>query len=197
MGRGGHRLARTGGGRAHRALRQRRAERAPRGADDRSGTQRQARPLREAARPHGRRVARDLARGRAGRCRAHVRLQLPLRPRRPPCPRDARGGRPRRPLPLPRALPPVLGSRRAAELALRPRGRGLGRARRPRRPHRRHRPLPGRRAGGRDRRRQDVHRGPRGRRHLRSNRRVRQRRRRDAGGLQARARAGSTTTPSR
>ena len=93
--RGGHRLARAGRRRAHRPLRQRRPECPPRRADHRRRAQRQARPLREAARPHGGRVAGDLAGGRARGRGAHVRLQLPLRASRPSRARDGRGRRPR------------------------------------------------------------------------------------------------------
>ena len=97
LGGGRHRLARAGGRRPRRAVRQRRPERAARRAVDRSRAGRQARPLREAARPRRRRVAPDVgeAATRAG-VHAHVRLQLPLRPRRPARPRDRRGRRHRR-----------------------------------------------------------------------------------------------------
>ena len=92
-----------------------------------------------------RRRTRSGARRRRRR-RAHVRLQLPLRAGRAPGARDRRVRRPRRALPLPRPLPPVLGCGRTAELALRQGSRGLRSSRRPRRPHRRSRPLPDRRA---------------------------------------------------
>ena len=71
------------------ALRQRRAEQPARRADDRRRRGRQARLLREAARPHRRRELRDLAASRRRRRQAHVRLQLPVRPGGPARARDA------------------------------------------------------------------------------------------------------------
>ena len=95
-----------------RALRQPRAQLAARRADDRGGRGGQARRLREAARPRRRRELRDLAARRGDRRQAHVRLQLPLRPRRAPRAGADRGRRARRDPPLPRPLPPGLGRHR-------------------------------------------------------------------------------------
>ncbi len=93
LGRGRHRLARAGRRRPRPALREHRAERAARLADDRRRARRQARALREAARARRRRVARDVARRGGCRRRPPVRLQLPLRAGDPP---RARAGRERR-----------------------------------------------------------------------------------------------------
>ena len=94
-----------------RPLRQRRAEQPARRADDRRRRGRQARDLREAARPRRRRELRDLAARRRDRRQAHVRLQLPLRPGGAARARDDRGRRARRDPPLPRPLPAGLGRR--------------------------------------------------------------------------------------
>jgi Predicted dehydrogenases and related proteins len=72
------------------------AELTPRRADDRGGAGRQARRLREAARPGRGRELRDLESGGRDRRPAHVRLQLPVRPGRTACAGDGGGGRARR-----------------------------------------------------------------------------------------------------
>src|SRR5205085_163074 len=128
--------------------------------------------------------------GRARGRRSSLRLQLPLRPCRAAGARAARGRRAGRSRPLPRPLPAVVGlGRRSRALALRPR-RGRQRcARRPR--HARDRP------GALPRRRDLVglgprppgYPGPRGRRPLRRDDRVRKRRARDARGIPRRPRA--------
>ena len=66
-----HRLARARRRPGRPALRQRRAEQPARRADDRRRRGGQARLLREAARPHGRRELRDVAARRSDRRRAH------------------------------------------------------------------------------------------------------------------------------
>ena len=105
------RLARSRRRRQHRAVRQRRAELAARGADDRRGRGRQARDLREAARARRRRGVRHLATGGGDRRQAPVRVQLPLRPGDPSGARDDRGRRAGGDPALPRPLPPGLGRR--------------------------------------------------------------------------------------
>ena len=79
-----HRLAQDAGGRPHQAVRQRRPQRLARGAMRRGRGGGQARPLREADGPQRRRSEAHVACGRTGRHQAHGRLQLPLRPGRPP-----------------------------------------------------------------------------------------------------------------
>ena len=103
------RLARPGRRPGDRPLRQRRPERPPRRADDRRGRGRQARRLREAARPRRDGVLRNLAEGRADGRRAHVRVQLPLRAGRAARPTTARERRARGDPPLPRPVPPGVG----------------------------------------------------------------------------------------
>ena len=96
----------------HRTVRQRRPELAACGADDRS-------PPRPASTSSARsRSGRDadesyddLEARRRHRREAHVRVQLPLRPRGAARARDDRGRRARRDPPLPRPLPPGLGRR--------------------------------------------------------------------------------------
>ena len=106
-----HRLARARRRPARRGLRQPRAEQPARRAVDRGGGGRQARHLREAARPQRRRGVRDVAARPGGRRQAHVRLQLPLRAGDPARARADRGGRARRDPPLPRRLPAGLDRR--------------------------------------------------------------------------------------
>ena len=84
--------------------------------------------------------------GRGDRRHGAVRVQLPVRPRRPAGAPDPRGRRPRRPPPRPLRLPAGLGRRRRrVRLALRRERGGLGRSRRPCEPCRRPGALPRRR----------------------------------------------------
>ena len=125
---------------------------------------------------------------RRRRRRAHVRLQLPLRACRTAGARDRRVRRPRRALPLPRSLPPVLGWRRPPSWRFDKGAAGsgaigdlgahivdLGRY------------LIGEHRG--ERRRPHLHRGTRGGRQLRRDGGVRERRRRHARGVASRHRA--------
>ena len=111
------------GGSRDRALRQPRPELAACRADDPRCRGGQARRLREAARAGRRRELRDLATRGGDRRQAPVRVQLPLRPGRPARARADRRRRARRDPPLPRPLPAGLGRHGRAGVALRPRRR--------------------------------------------------------------------------